>query len=178
MRNQPPEFWAYLAGIVDGEGTIGCYSATDKNGYSYSNWRLSIAQADRPFLSRLCREVGEGSVTKRGQTGGRTKRPMYQLSFGSRASRLVCERIEPYLRIKRTRAKAAMRWQAKVRRDSATQSARALRAAKLYKQGRSVQQIAAVLGMKAPTVNYWLRKQGVTRSLKEAQQLRRKREKR
>lgn len=46
-----------------------------------------------------------------------------------------------------------------------------------YAQGESVLSIATALGLKAATVNYWLRMAGVPRSFAEAQQRRRASEK-
>jgi transposase len=62
------------------------------------------------------------------------------------------------------------------RKDSALSRPEAKAAAKLYQGGLSVPEVARKLGFKPATVNYWLRRQGLTRSLQEAQVLRRRRE--
>lgn len=50
------------------------------------------------------------------------------------------------------------------------------RAKAMYEGGTPVSEIARVLGRKPATVNYWLRRMGLTRSLSAAQALRRQRE--
>ena len=65
----------------------------------------------------------------------------------------------------------------KTRRSRTHDRPEVIQAMDRYAQGESVQSIAAALGLKAATVNYWLRMAGVTRSYAEAQQLRRASEK-
>ena len=56
------------------------------------------------------------------------------------------------------------------------QAARVEEAKRLYASGLSAGQVAIQVGYKSATVNYWLRRAGVTRPLSEAQTLRRGRE--
>lgn len=62
------------------------------------------------------------------------------------------------------------------RADSAITSDLAKEAARLYLGGLSATETAKRLDRKPATVNYWLRRQGVTRDLQAAQRLRRSRE--
>lgn len=62
------------------------------------------------------------------------------------------------------------------KRQDGPKSPEAQRAAELYQAGVPIAQIARQLEAKPATVNYWLRRKGLTRSYKEAQQLRRGRE--
>ena len=60
--------------------------------------------------------------------------------------------------------------------DGVGRNPAAQQAKELYEQGIPIAEIARQVATKPATVNYWLRRLGVTRSLSEAQQLRRKRE--
>lgn len=63
------------------------------------------------------------------------------------------------------------------RKDAVHNNPKAEEAKRLYQSGMSASDVARELGKKPATVNYWLRKMGVTRSYKEAQKLRRAKEK-
>jgi transposase-like protein len=70
----------------------------------------------------------------------------------------------------------AMRLSGATRSDAATARPEALEAREMYLAETPIPEIARRLGHPPATVNYWLRRQGVTRSLVEAQKLRRQRE--
>jgi predicted transcriptional regulator len=62
------------------------------------------------------------------------------------------------------------------RKDAVLNRPEALKAREMYEQLVPMAEIARMLNAKPATVNYWLRKMGVTRPLSASQQLRRKRE--
>ncbi len=88
---QPDTYWAWLAGFVDGDGSIGTYV---NNGYP--TIRLSIAQKDRLVLEEIRQDLGVGSISGT------------LLVLGPAATREVLRRMMPYLRVKRFRAQEAL----------------------------------------------------------------------
>jgi len=164
MDDLPEVFLAWLAGFIDGDGGIGIY----ENG-GYLSPRLYITQKDRAVLDYIQDQLKIGSIHKHTDD-------THQLVFGSKATRQICEKILPYLWIKKEKAKEVLAHNLKIRKDSIKQRPEVETASKMYREGSSVQMIAKKIEQKPATVNYWLRELGVTRSYKEAQQLRRQRE--
>ncbi len=80
------------------------------------------------------------------------------------------------LGINRSRVEAGKQ-AGETRKDAVHQRPDAQEAKTLYLSGMSAASVARHLEKKPATVNYWLRKMGITRSLKEAQKLRRSRSK-
>lgn len=168
-------FWPYLAGLVDAEGTIGIYKAqAGKKKQLYDTPKLQIPQKDRALLEGLIADLGFGNISRRGKNLAGNQ--MWYLSLGSKQVRAVVGEIRPYLMIKASVADEVLAHQKKVYVNSATDRPEAKRAAELYQAGSTIADIAKELNAKPATVNYWLRRQGVTRSLSESQQLRRQRE--
>lgn len=75
----------------------------------------------------------------------------------------------------RSRSEAA-KIGAQKRKDAIHKRPEVKMAIELYEQGMSSAEVARKLGQKPATVNYWLRRMGKTRSLKQAQRVRRARE--
>ncbi len=94
-----PEDWAYLAGIIDGEGCIGTIRTT-------SNGRmrpvLSIKQKYPTVLNRLVLSFG-GWITDR------TNPPGYLWRLTSGRAEAVIEGALPYLTLKERQARVALR---------------------------------------------------------------------
>lgn len=156
-----PFSWPYFAGVVDSDGSIGIYDQKSA-GKTYPTPRLTVAQKGSPYLQTLVDGLGTGSVS------GHT------LSLGSGATRRVCENILPYLRVKRRAAEEVLALGHKTPSDSIYTRPEVAQARRLYvEEGLSASAVARRIGQKPATVNYWLRELGVTRSLAEAQQLRR-----
>lgn len=92
MASRPllhPTFWAYLAGLVDGEGSLGIYP---------KYVRLDIANTDCATLRALRDALGCGYV----QTAHHARhRPCCHLLFGANALRWMLPELMPFLRIKR-----------------------------------------------------------------------------
>lgn len=168
-------FYPYLAGLIDAEGTMGIYgSKSGKNNVVYATPKMQIPQLDKDFLSGLREEIGFGSVVKRGLSG--SGKQMWCLGFGSKRAVEVARKIRPFLILKADDADALLSHTAKVRVDSATERSEAQEAKLLYESGMSATDVAKQLGRKPATVNYWLRQMGATRTLEQAQKLRRSKE--
>lgn len=167
-------FWPYLAGLVDSDGCIGIYKSKTA-GKTYLRPLLNITQANKEFLEGLKMEIGFGSVVLRGK--GKTGKQVYNLTFGSKATKELCKFLCLYLHVQKANAERVLRHEYITRFDSAVQRPESQEAAKLYESGIPISEIAKRLNKKPATVNYWLRRKGITRSLSEAQRLRRQREK-
>lgn len=173
MNEQPETFWAWLAGFIDGDGSFGVY-ANGPNVYP----KLTIAQKDRAVLDYIVESVGLGSVAMRGH--GSTGKVMHALTYGSRASMEVAKRVLPYLIVKKADAAAMLDFQhipKYERKNAPERNPLYQRALEMYQQGMSASAIGETLGIKGPTVNFWVRRAELTRDYREAQVLRRAREK-
>lgn len=172
MKKNKDTFWAWLAGFIDGDGSIGCYYQSGR-----SVPRVTIAQKERDVLDYIVECVGTGSVGKRGHTS--TGNVMHALVFGSKKSRELCEEIYPYLWIKKVKAKAVINWKPKAvheRRNYRCNHPKHDECIRRYKAGESANTIHLDTGVKGSTILDWARKLGVSRTFKESQRLRRKRE--
>jgi transposase len=102
---------------------------------------------------------------------------------------MSAQKVADQIGVKQATVSYWMRWTGNVRTRTEAQSLvgprrvnsilvrpEAAEAEKLYRTGMSVSDVARRLNVKPATVNAWLRVRGVTRSLKEAQRLRRARE--
>ena len=98
---------AYLAGIVDGEGTLSVWRSRPHDYRSRDKYAMTftIAQADWPFLDGIRQMAGNGHVAacRRKQPDPRRK-PEYKLVFNGHQTRWILPQISPYLRVKRRQA--------------------------------------------------------------------------
>lgn len=109
LENIEDSFWSYLAGIVDGEGTI---LVRKKLGRNDKNWcyqgMLSVAQSNFPFLDYIRNELGGlGAIYPRGERGSfgsPTSRSTFEWKLYSKQALAVAEKLLPYLRIKKLQA--------------------------------------------------------------------------
>lgn len=98
---------AYLAGFIDGEGSIGIHCTRHKNSSQSPTHvaRLNITQADMEFLGELRSSLGGVLVKK-------PPHPTWQeqgvLEWRGLQARLLLEAILPYLRIKKLQAEGAI----------------------------------------------------------------------
>lgn len=116
---------AYLAGIIDGEGTI----TLTKNNRSDAFRRIdvSVANTDRALIDWLKAEFG-GKVRTRASRKSHWKTG-YEWRVGADQALRLLKRIRRYLRIKRPRADLiCARW-AEVTRQRYTESERAAKVA-------------------------------------------------
>lgn len=85
--------WAYLAGILDGEGSFGVYSA---------GTRLTISNTCLPLIEWCAAFVGEGYINKVQSAGA--KRQCYQWNCGAVVIRRILPRMIPYMIVKHRKA--------------------------------------------------------------------------
>ena len=95
----PETFWAYLAGLIDGEGSLVVVSTRRAI-------RLSISNTSLPVLEEMAFKLG--AIVKEKAHYSR-RRPSWELTL-MRANRVVSvlRRVHPYLRIKRWQAALAI----------------------------------------------------------------------
>jgi intein-encoded DNA endonuclease-like protein len=104
--------WAYIAGFMDGEGSINFSRST-----ATFSIEVSLAQsgAEGKLLLKEMRMFLEGhgirsSILRNKQKKTLAKKPMYALRMGQRASvQLFLTNLMPYLRIKKVKAQDALR---------------------------------------------------------------------
>jgi len=102
--------WAYLAGMIDGEGCITvrrrekpATAGDRKRGVSYS-LRVSIG-GEVNHLTQLCADTTLGSVWIRKREG---QRHLAEWSIGSYESKILLLEVLPYLRLKKSQAQVGL----------------------------------------------------------------------
>lgn len=93
---------AYLAGFVDGEGTIGMRRvklARNRGGYSYEPY-VSVGNTDPTIVTWLGEIFGGTVRTRKQQARGNRKLLIYQWEVKSRTAVAVCRVLAPFLRMK------------------------------------------------------------------------------
>ncbi len=103
---------AYLAGLVDGEGSIGLF--IDKRPERHSTYgaviaRLKIGMCDEALIKWLQTHTDSGSVTSWSKHNPKWRR-CWCISWHGRHAALIINAIWPYLRLKRPQAKVLMQW--------------------------------------------------------------------
>ena len=102
------EFWIYLAGMIDGDGSIMINTHKDhkaKRGYCWEI-NVKVSNTQKVFLEALKKTVG-GSVSRCGPSQYGI-RPVYQWKIGGNTARVTLDRIYPYLIIKKKQCMWAM----------------------------------------------------------------------
>lgn len=99
---------AYLAGIIDGEGSIGIskYHLASRP-FPAHNARLIVGQANEKFIRGLQDKWGVGSVTCV-KDSGVGHRPFFKWEVSSKSALVVLESVLPYLTIKKLQAEGAV----------------------------------------------------------------------
>ncbi len=100
--------WAWLAGFIDGEGTIAIY----QNGP-----RMVIANTDLETLEWIQASTGFGYIQENTKREMATK-PCYLLSFGSHAIRAMLPKLIPHLRCTRSKAEDLLAYMSLLTRNS------------------------------------------------------------
>ena len=96
--------FAYLAGLIDGEGCITMYAKKDKkavNGYSFAPM-IRIASKDWWFLEEV-RKIFGGSLEHGGKSAF-NRNQIYDLRFSSNECRAILPEIIPFLILKKQEA--------------------------------------------------------------------------
>ena len=99
--------FAYLAGLVDGEGSMNFYKMNNKScvrGYTFVA-RLTITNKDFETLMQIREEIGFGFVKIKPIDKRMPNRcQAYDLVFGARQVRCLLPKLIPHLRIKKKQA--------------------------------------------------------------------------
>lgn len=93
-------FYAWLAGFIDGEGTI----TINRSGTGYSPF-LVVTNTNQAILKEIASVLGVGCCVARGDTRrGATRLPVYQYYAYGQDALLVIRRVYSHLRVKQPRA--------------------------------------------------------------------------
>uniref|UniRef100_A0A6M3J2L2 Putative homing endonuclease n=1 Tax=viral metagenome TaxID=1070528 RepID=A0A6M3J2L2_9ZZZZ len=105
---------AYLAGIIDGEGSIGLNKVHSNSIDHTSTYviRMRVANTDKALMDWICVKVGYGSVrkVKVGEDKSHYKQA-YEWYLSNRRVIDVLKQIYPYLKVKRLQADVAFEYQ-------------------------------------------------------------------
>ena len=104
---------AYLAGILDGEGSISIHKHKDKNsqlGYYYQ-LVINVANTNEWLINWIHLNFG-GNIYKKRMLAKHYKQ-VYLWSASSNQAKTLLELILPYLRLKKAQADIALQFQAK-----------------------------------------------------------------
>jgi hypothetical protein len=98
-------FWAYLAGLVDGEGHLKIFRHYSKNpkvscrGYELEP-HITITSMSKPLLEKVQQTIGIGNINTHidnTTTGGELAKYAYSLRFYANAQRIILPKIIPHL---------------------------------------------------------------------------------
>lgn len=104
---------AYIAGIIDGEGSIGIYDiTTNKKGKRWHSVlvRITIANTCKDLFEWLIPRLPGCRVYWQAQTRKPNHRMCGRLTLDGTKGIALCERLIPYLNIKRKQAEIAVRF--------------------------------------------------------------------
>jgi len=103
---------AYLAGIVDGEGTLSVWKEKRPANVAGVRYKctFTIAQASWEFLERMREMTGNGTVQKSNAGWKPHHKQVYTLTFKSHATQWVLPQILPYLIRKRRQGELVMQF--------------------------------------------------------------------
>jgi hypothetical protein len=99
-----PQEFAYLAGIIDGEGSIyiGNFSKNKKTGALYYQTNMEVTNTDESLMKWLTEKFG-GRIHKytEKQTPKNSRKPIYRWIVTSDLLTYLCQQMLPYLIIKK-----------------------------------------------------------------------------
>jgi hypothetical protein len=96
-----PEMAAYIAGLIDGEGTV---TLTRRHRKDRRQLVISIANTDHSLLRFVLRTVGTGKITRK-RTAALHHTPSYCYAVSNRQALALLRQVHRYLRTyKRTRS--------------------------------------------------------------------------
>ena len=101
------EWYAWAAGIIDGEGCILLSPGKHDRCKEYWTLRVSVSQVDRRLLTRLHAMFG-GSVSSHGRMQAKGGRPISCWRVTSRQAEHVLRTVFPWLVVKREQAELAL----------------------------------------------------------------------
>jgi hypothetical protein len=102
---RPETFWAYLAGILDGEGHISLYQAKNKkctSGYRWS-YTVCITNTNKQLIESIQSDLELGHMTERKQKNP-NHHSLFRIDFTRKDLDIIFPKVLPYLRAKKERA--------------------------------------------------------------------------
>jgi hypothetical protein len=106
VRKLTPEEAAYIAGLIDGEGTI---SLSRKHRGEHRQLMVSISNTEAPLLNYVKKTIGAGRITNK-RTYQANHTPGITYAISNRQALSVLELVSPYLKTyKAKRARLILR---------------------------------------------------------------------
>lgn len=100
-------FWAWLAGLIDGEGYINLHKTKNprcKTGYAWKSL-VVITNNHKPVLEFIQQKIETGALyTRPYKKREKEYNPTYDLRFYGNTIRVLIPKLLPYLQVKRERA--------------------------------------------------------------------------
>ncbi len=104
-RKLKPEIAAYIAGIIDGEGTV---TLSRRHANEQRQLVVSIANTELPLLEYVLEQTGTGKITRK-RTVSAKHTPSFCYAVSNRQALTLLEQLHPYLRsYKRQRAELVL----------------------------------------------------------------------
>lgn len=106
---------AYIAGIMDGEGSFYVERAKRRNGGFRYRIVVSVMMCEKSAIDFIGKATGKKPVTKKLSRAGLTRRDSaYYLTWRNRPAEALLRTILPYLKGKRRQAELCIRFQERV----------------------------------------------------------------
>ncbi len=93
-RKLKPVVAAYIAGLIDGEGTV---TLSRRHSNEYRQLVVSIANTELPLLEFVLEQAGAGKITRK-RTVSKAHTPSYCYSISNRQALALLAQITPLLR--------------------------------------------------------------------------------
>lgn len=106
--------WAYIAGLIDGEGTVSLFKSDPKHNRGSHTLQISIVNTYKPVLDWVKLHLG-GYITTRSRKNVKW-RTAYQWKLYHRQASGALRRMLPYLIIKKRQARLAIRFSKRLSR--------------------------------------------------------------
>lgn len=105
VRILTPPHAAYLAGLIDGEGTI---TLSRRHANEHRQLVVSVVSTERQILAWVLSAIGAGKITRK-RTASSNHSPSFTYSIGNRQALAILEQVTRYLQsYKRDRARLAV----------------------------------------------------------------------
>lgn len=99
VKKMKPVEAAWLAGFLDGEGSVCC--TMGGHNHAYKTWILSIVNTDIRSLEKCVEITGVGKVNKKTKPKSDKHKQIYTWRVASQKNlKSVCEQVLPYCTIK------------------------------------------------------------------------------
>jgi len=108
------DFWIWLAGFFDGEGTLCAAVSGSRPGHRYDELglRMSIANTNRGAIEFIYEKIGIGTVHRVSEHANHLGNlPVYVWAvWGQREIVELMEKLQPFLKVKSAHASLAQKW--------------------------------------------------------------------